>query len=55
MSSIVGLQGKFNVSELIEMLKTSKNPGIDSSGIYLDDIELNIDMDKYENNNEYNY
>ena len=26
MSSIVGLQGKFNVSELIEMLKTSKNP-----------------------------
>jgi len=55
MSSIVGLQGKFNVSELIEMLKTSKNPGIDSSGIYLDDIELNIDMDKYENNNEYNF
>ncbi|MBR1611741.1 MAG: asparagine synthetase B, partial [Methanobrevibacter sp.] len=42
MSSIVGLQGKFKGNEIIKMLKTSKHYGPDASGVYLDDIKLNI-------------
>ena len=53
MSSIVGLQGKFKGNKIVEMLKTSKNRGPDSSGVYLDDIKLDIDLDKFSDDNEY--
>ena len=44
MCSIVGLQGKFKGNDIVDMLKTSKNRGPDASGVYLDEIRLNIDM-----------
>ena len=52
MCSIVGLQGKFKGNDLIKMLKASKNRGPDSTGIYLDDVILDIDLDDFcdENN-----
>lgn len=53
MCSIVGLQGKFSGNDLIKMLKTSKNRGPDSSGVYLDDIHLDIDLDNFNDDNEY--
>lgn len=53
MSSIVGLQGKFSVDDVIMMLKSSKNRGPDSSGIYLDKIYTDIDLDKFEDANVY--
>ncbi|WP_296861712.1 asparagine synthetase B [uncultured Methanobrevibacter sp.] len=54
MSSIVGLQGNFKVSDLIEMLKISKNRGPDSSGVFLDNVHLNIDLDNFDDNGSYN-
>lgn len=53
MCSIVGLQGKFRGNDLIEMLKASKNRGPDSSGVYLDDIHLDIDLDNFDDDNSY--
>ena len=47
MSSIVGLQGKFDEKDIIEMLKTSKYRGTDSSGIYLDKIYTDINLDDF--------
>ena len=43
MSSIVGLLGNFKGNDIVKMLKVSKFRGIDASGIFLDDIKLNID------------
>ena len=48
MSSIVGLQGKVKAQDIVEMLKSSKNRGPDSSGIYLDEIHHDIDLDEFE-------
>ncbi|WP_458405326.1 DUF7411 family protein [Methanobrevibacter sp.] len=53
MSSIVGLQGKFKGNDIAEMLKSSKKRGPESSGVYLDDINLNIDLNEFNDDNEY--
>lgn len=53
MCSIVGLQGKFKVNDVIQMLKTSKDRGSDSSGIYLDKVYNDIDLDEFEDDNSY--
>ena len=53
MSSIVGLQGNFKGNDMIEMLKASKNRGPDSSGVYLDEIHLGIDLDTFRDDNDY--
>ena len=54
MCSIVGFQGNFKANDLISMLKTSKNRGKDSSGIFLDGkIHKNIDLNNFEDNNTY--
>ena len=53
MSSIVGLQGKFNGNDIVEMLKTSKNRGPDASGVFLDDIKLDIDLDEFNDDGSY--
>ena len=49
MSSIVGIQGNVKANDIIKMLKASKNRGLDSSGIYLDKIYENIDLDQFKN------
>ena len=54
MCSIVGLQGNFKGNDLIKMLKVSKNRGPDASGVYLDDVKLNIDLNAFSDDNEYN-
>ncbi|WP_405274725.1 asparagine synthase-related protein, partial [Methanobrevibacter sp.] len=53
MCSIVGLQGSFKVNDIVQMLKTSKNRGPDSSGIYLDEIYADINIDEFTDENEY--
>lgn len=53
MCSIVGLQGKFKGNDIIKMLKASKNRGPDSSGIYLDEIHTDIDLDEFDDDNDY--
>ncbi len=53
MSSIVGLQGKFNGNDIVSMLKTSRNRGPDASGVYLDDVKLNIELDEFTDDNDY--
>lgn len=53
MCSIVGLQGNFKGRDIIKMLKTSKNRGPDASGVFLDDVRLNIDLDKFSDDNDY--
>ena len=55
MCSIVGLQGNFKGNDIITMLKASKNRGPDSSGVYLNDINLNIDLDTFSDDNEYDF
>ena len=52
MSSIVGLHGKVKAENIIQMLKTSKLRGPDSSGIYLDEIFTDIDLDDFKYNPE---
>ncbi|WP_458454444.1 asparagine synthase-related protein [Methanobrevibacter sp.] len=54
MSSIVGLHGEFKGNDIVEMLKTSKNRGPDASGVYLGDVKLNIDLDEFSDDNDYN-
>ena len=54
MCSIVGLQGNFKGNDLIKMLKASKNRGLDASGVYLDDVKLDIDLDNFSDDNIYN-
>ena len=53
MCSIVGLQGKVKADDIIRMLKSSKNRGPDSSGIYLDNIYTDIDLDEFKDDNDY--
>ena len=53
MCSIVGLQGNFKGNDLIKMLKVSKNRGPDASGVYLDDVKLDIDLNDFSDDNEY--
>ena len=53
MCSIAGLQGKFSGNEIIKMLKASKYRGVDASGVYLDNIYLNIDLDKFNDDKFY--
>ena len=57
MCSIAGLEGNFKASDLTKMLKSSKNRGIDSSGVFLapDTLENNIDLDDYENDSNLNF
>ena len=53
MCSIVGLQGNFKGNDVIKMLKSSKNRGPDSSGVWLDEIHTDIDIDEFEDGNGY--
>lgn len=53
MCSIVGLQGKFKGNDIIKMLKASKNRGPDSSGVWLDEIQTDINIDEFEDDNDY--
>lgn len=53
MCSIVGLKGNFKGNDIIEMLKVSKNRGPDASGVFLDDIKLNISLDEFEDDRDY--
>ncbi len=53
MSSIVGLQGNVKAEDIIKMLKTSKNRGPDSSGIYLDKVYENIVLDEFDDDGTY--
>ena len=54
MCSIVGLQGNFKGNDLIKMLKASENRGPDASGVYLDNVKLNVDLDNFSDDNDYN-
>ncbi len=53
MCSIVGLQGNFKGNDIIKMLKASKNRGPDSSGVWLDEIRTNIDLNDFTDDNDY--
>jgi asparagine synthase (glutamine-hydrolysing) len=53
MCSIVGLQGNFKGNDIIKMLKSSKNRGPDSSGLFLDKIHANINLDEFDDDNDY--
>lgn len=57
MCSIVGLEGNFKRSDLIKMLKSSKNRGPDSSGVFFtpNTIENNINLDDYENSSNQSF
>ena len=53
MCSIVGLQGNFKGIDIVKMLKTSKNRGPDSSGVWLDEIHTDINLDEFADDNDY--
>ena len=53
MCSIVGLQGNVNAQDIVKMLKSSKNRGPDSSGIYLDKCYNDINLDEFADDNDY--
>lgn len=53
MCSIVGLQGNVKADDIVKMLKVSKNRGPDSSGIFLDKIYTDIDLDEFSDDNTY--
>ena len=53
MCSIVGLQGNFKGNDIIKMLKSSKERGPDSSGVYLDEIHTNINLDEFCDDSSY--
>ena len=53
MCSIVGLQGKVKADDIVKMLKVSKNRGPDSSGIFLDEIYTDIDLDEFSDDKDY--
>ena len=53
MCSIVGLQGNFKGNDIVKMLKASKNRGPDASGVFLNDIKLNISLDEFEDDGDY--
>ena len=52
MCSIVGLQGNFKGNDIVKMLKTSKYRGPDSSGVFLDKIYTDINLDEFSDDNE---
>ena len=53
MCSIVGLQGKVKADDIVKMLKVSKSRGPDSSGVFLDEIYTDIDLDEFKDDNDY--
>ena len=53
MCSIVGLQGNFKGNDIVKMLKTSKYRGPDSSGLFLDEIYTDINLDEFIDDNDY--
>ncbi len=53
MCSIVGLQGNFKADDIVKMLKASKYRGQDSSGIYLDKLYADVDLDNFKDDNTY--
>ena len=53
MCSIVGLQGNFKGNDIIKMLKASKNRGPDASGVFLDEIYTDINLDEFSDDNDY--
>lgn len=53
MCSIVGMQGNFKGNDIVKMLKASKFRGPDASGVFLDEITLNINLDEFSDDNEY--
>lgn len=53
MCSIVGLQGNFKGNDIIRMLKASENRGPDASGVFLDEIYTDINLDEFEDDNNY--
>ena len=53
MCSIVGLQGNVKAEDIVKMLKVSKNRGPDSSGIFLDEIYTDIDLDEFSDDSVY--
>ncbi|AMD17580.1 asparagine synthetase [Methanobrevibacter sp. YE315] len=53
MCSIVGLQGNVKADSIIQMLKSSKNRGPDSSGLFLDEIHTDINLDEFDDDNVY--
>ena len=53
MCSIVGLQGNFKGNDIVKMLKSSKYRGPDSSGVWLDKIRTDIDLDDFDDDNDY--
>lgn len=57
MCSIVGLEGNFSGELLIQMLKSSKNRGPDSSGIYFSPnfLKNNISLENFEINEKSNF
>ena len=48
-----GLQGNFKGNDIIKMLKASQNRGPDASGVYFEDIGLNINLDEFQDDNDY--
>ena len=53
MCSIVGLQGNFKGNDVVEMLRVSRNRGPDSSGVFLNEILTDIDLDDFQDGNDY--
>ncbi|WP_407453177.1 asparagine synthase-related protein [Methanobrevibacter sp.] len=53
MCSIVGLQGNFKGNDIVKMLKSSKYRGQDSSGVFLDEIYTDINLDEFSDDNVY--
>jgi asparagine synthase (glutamine-hydrolysing) len=53
MCSIVGLQGNVKAEDIVKMLKVSKNRGPDSSGLFLDEIYTDMDLDEFSDDNEF--
>ncbi|MBQ2666142.1 asparagine synthetase B [Methanobrevibacter sp.] len=53
MCSIVGLQGNVKADDIVKMLKVSKDRGPDSSGIFLDRIYTDIDLDEFTDDKSY--
>lgn len=55
MCSIVGIQGKFCEKDIIELLKTTKKRGPDSTGVFLDnETFLDIDLNDFSYNEKHN-
>ena len=53
MCSIVGLEGNFKGNDIVKMLECSKFRGPDSSGVWLDEIITDIDLNDFKDDNDY--